>query len=104
MPTMTFRVPADLPEPVLADLRRSSVAGGHDRAPTPTRAEVRDGHLVLARDLGESGPAYVPWPVPRVGRVVTPTTTLMFRDRPYDLTAELARGKVNQVRTQYAAW
>jgi len=101
---MTFRVPADLPEPVLADLRRSAVAGGHDRAPTPTQAEVRDGHLVLTRELGDSGPVYVPWPVPRAGRLVTPTTSLMFRDRPYELALELARGKVNQVRNQYADW
>src|ERR1043165_7712733 len=100
MPTMTSRVPADLPEPVLADLRRSAVAGGHDRAPTPTRAEVRDGHLVLTRELGESGPVYVPWPVPRAGRLVTPTASLMFRDRPYELVVELARGKVNQVLTR----
>ena len=104
MHTMSFRVPADLSESAAEDLLKSSVAGGHDRAPTPTRCDLRDGHLVLARDLGESGPAYIPWPVPRVGRVVTPTTTLMFRDRPYDLTAELARGKVNQVRNQYADW
>jgi hypothetical protein len=104
MHTMSFRVPADLSKSAAEDLLKSSVAGGHDRAPTPTRCEIRDGQLILARELGESGPAYVPWAVPRVGRVVTPTTTLMFRDRPYDLTAELARGKVNQVRNQYADW
>jgi hypothetical protein len=104
MPTMTFRVPADLLEPVLADLRRAAVAGGHDRAPTPTRCEIRDGHLVLTRELGESGPVYVPWPVARAGRLVTPTASLMFRDRPYELAVELARGKVNQVRNQYADW
>jgi hypothetical protein len=104
MHTMTFRVPAGLPEPVTEDLLQSSVAGGHDRAPTPTRTEIIDGHLVLTRDLGESGPVYIPWPVPRAGRLVTPTTSLMFRDRAYDLVAELARGKVNQVRNQYAEW
>lgn len=104
MHTMSFRVPADLSESVAEDLLKSSVAGGHDRAPTATRTDVRDGHLILGRELGESGPAYIPWPVPRVGRVVTPTTTLMFRDRPYELVAELARGKVNQVRNQYADW
>ena len=104
MPTMSFRVPADLPGPAAADLLRSAVAGGHDRAPTPTRCDLRDGHLVLTRDLGESGPVYIPWPVPRTGRLVTPTTSLMFRDRPYELAIELARGKVNQVRNQYADW
>jgi Glycosyl hydrolase family 10 len=104
MHTMSFRVPADMPLAAAEDLLKSSIAGGHDRAPTATRCELREGHLVLTRELGESGPAYVPWPVPRLGRLVTPTTTLMFRDRPYDLATELARGKVNQVRNQYADW
>ncbi len=104
MHTMSFRVPADLPEPIAADLLRSSVAGGHDRAPTATQCEIRDGLLILAREINESGPAYIPWEVPRAGRLMTTTTTLMFRDRPYHLVAELARGKINQVRNQYADW
>lgn len=104
MHTMTFRVPADLSEPAAADLLRSSVAGGHDRAPTPTRCDLRDGRLLLARESGESGPAYVPWPVARAGQLMVPTTSLMFRDRPYHLVVELARGKLNQVRNQYADW
>jgi hypothetical protein len=101
---MTFRVPAGLPPPAAADLLRSSVAGGHDRAPTATQSELRNGHLILTRDENESGPAYVPWAVPGAGRLVTATTTLMFRDRPYNLAVELARGKLNQVRNQYAEW
>ncbi|HKB03177.1 MAG TPA: endo-1,4-beta-xylanase [Gemmataceae bacterium] len=104
MPTMSFRLPAGLPESLSADLLHSSVAGGHDRAPTATRCELRDDHLVLTRDINESGPVYVPWDVPGLGRVVNTTTTLMFRDRPYDLAVELARGKVNQVRNQYSDW
>ena len=63
MPSMSFRVPAGLAPSAAADLLRSSVGGGHDRAPTATRAELRDGHLVLTRDAAESGPVYVPWPV-----------------------------------------
>jgi hypothetical protein len=104
MHTMSFRVPAGLPEPIAADLLRSSIAGGHDRAPTATQSELCDGFLILGREINESGPAYIPWPVPRAGRLITPTTTLMFRDRPYHLAAELARGKINQVRNQYADW
>ena len=69
-----------------------------------TRSEIRDDLLILERDVNESGPAYIPWEVPRAGRIVVPTTTLMSRDRPYRLTAELARGKINQVRNQYADW
>ena len=104
MGVMTFRVPADLADAVADDLPRTSVAGGHDRAPTPTHAALEEGILVLDRDQGESGPVYVPWDVRRVGHVVTPTTTLMERVRPYHLSVELARGKINQVRNQYADW
>lgn len=104
MHTMSFRVPAGLSEPIATDLLRSSVAGGHDRAPTTTHCDLRDGYLHLSREINESGPANIPWDVPRTGRVVTQTTTLMFRDRPYHLVAELARGKINQVRNQYADW
>jgi len=104
MPTMSFRVPANLPEPVAHDLLRSSIAGGHDRAPTPTQCELRDGQLFLSREINESGPSYIPWEIPGKGRFVITTTTLMFRERPYDLVVELARGKLNQVRNQYAEW
>jgi hypothetical protein len=104
MPSMSFRLPADLSPSVATDLVRASVGGGHDRAPTATRTEIRNGHLVLTRDAAESGPVYVPWPVTGDSRFVTPTTSLMFRDRPYNLAVELARGKLNQVRNQYADW
>jgi Glycosyl hydrolase family 10 len=104
MHTMRFRVPADLAEFATHDLLGSSVAGGHDRAPTPTQCALEGNQLVLRRDLNESGPAYVRWLVQRLGNLTTPTTTLMFRERPYHLVAELARGKINQVRNQYAEW
>lgn len=104
MHTMSFRVPAGLSGPAERDLLRSAVGGGHDRAPTPTRCELRAGHLLLSREVNESGPAYVPWEVPAFGHVVTPTTTLPVRERPYHLAAELARGKLNQVRNQLADW
>ena len=104
MPTMSFRVPAGLPPPVVDELPLSSLAGGHDRAPTLTEVQLRDGNLELAREINESAPANVPGEIARAGRLITPTTTLMFRDRPYQLAVERARGKINQVRNQYAEW
>lgn len=104
MPTMSFRVPANLPEPVAHDLLRSSIAGGHDRAPTPTQCELRSDHLFLTCEINDNGPSYMPWEITGRGRFVITTTTLMFRERPYDLVVELARGKINQVRNQYADW
>lgn len=104
MPTLSFRVPANLPGPVIHDLLRSAIAGGHDRAPTSTQCELRDEQLFLTREINESSAAYIPWEVRGKGRFVFTTTTLMFRERPYDLVIELARGKLNQVRNQYADW
>src|SRR5262249_51197030 len=38
------------------------------------------------------------------GALVTTTSTLRETDEPYRLVVELARGKLNQVRTQAADW
>ncbi len=103
-PTLSFRVPAG-PPTVLADaLRRASLSYGHDRAPSPTRRDFQDPNLVLSRDIQESSPAFIPWDVPGTGRLMAPTTTLMLRERPYHLLPELVRGKLNEVRNQYADW
>lgn len=99
---LSFRVP-----PTAAhanDLLKAAVAGGHDRAPTPTRCGFEAGTLLLERDHSESGPSFIPWEVPDVGHLMAMTTTLMERERPYHLGIELARGKLNQVRNQYADW
>ena len=40
MHTMSFRVPAGLAGAHADDLLRSSLAGGHDRAPTATRCRA----------------------------------------------------------------
>src|SRR5215204_3409420 len=93
-PAMSFRVPAGQP-PALEDARRrASLSYGHDRAPSPTRRDFQDPLLILSRDIQESSPAFIPWDVPGTGRLMVPTTTLMFRDRPYHLLVELVRGKL----------
>jgi hypothetical protein len=104
MGLMVFRLPGLSNESPVEDLTKSSVLGGHDRSPMMTRANVRGGRLTLARENDESGPSVVPWEVPNAGKLMLATTTLMERDRPYYLLVELARGKINQVRNQYADW
>jgi hypothetical protein len=104
MHTMNFRVPAGVSETLAPDLLASSIGGGHDRAPTHTQSRLDGDLLRLSRELNESGPAYIPWDVPRAGRLMNTTTTLTLREKPYHLVAELARGKINQVRNQYAEW
>lgn len=104
MHTMSFRVPGGSPPGLDDALESASIAYGHDRAPAPTERGVHGDLLLLARDINESGPAYVPWEVPGVGRVMCSTATLTYRKRPYHLLIELARGKLNEVRNTYADW
>jgi hypothetical protein len=60
--------------------------------------------LTLEKDQNESGYLVVPWPVEPFGTLVVSTTTLRERPEPYRLLVELARGKLNQVRSQTAEW
>lgn len=77
---------------------------GLDQIPVPCRAALRDGALVIERPAQESGRLQIPYPVPGRGEMILSTGTLMYRERPYLLEVELARGKVNQVRNQLADW
>jgi hypothetical protein len=44
------------------------------------------------------------WQVPGHGNLVLSTSTLMVRDEPYHLPVEMARGTLNRLRNQRAAW
>jgi GH35 family endo-1,4-beta-xylanase len=77
---------------------------GLDQIPVPCRAQVRDGLLHIERAAPESGRVLIPYTVPDHGEVILSTGTLMYRERPYLLEVELARGKVNQVRNQLSDW
>lgn len=77
---------------------------GLDQIPVPCRAQLRDGTLFVERAAPESGRVQIPFAVPNHGEMLLSTGTLMYRDRPYLLEVELARGKVNQVRNQLADW
>jgi hypothetical protein len=65
---------------------------------------VNPDRLILTREQNESGYLVIPWPVEPFGTLVVSSTTLRERDEPYRLVLELARGKLNQVRTQAAEW
>ena len=106
MGSMSFLLPNPLPGAAAAVLGEACVAsvGYHDLTPGPTVVRVADGMLTLTRTQNESGYLIVPWPVEPFGTLVVSTTTLRERDEPYRLLVELARGKLNQVRTQAAEW
>ena len=104
MGSMTFLLPSNLPPAADALLRQVCFAGGYDQTPVPTRVEIDAGRLVATRGLDESGYLMVPWTVEPLGTFVVTTATLRERPEPYRLLVELARGKLNQVRTQSAEW
>jgi hypothetical protein len=104
MGTMIFDLPTDLPDVARDELERASIAGGQDGMPYPTEATVEHGKLVAARRVDESGSLLAPWDVGGAGRLMVASATLMERRLPYNLPIELARGKVNQVRSQASDW
>jgi hypothetical protein len=104
MGTLTFLLPAGLSPEAARELERACVAGGPDGMPWPTQVRVEPGKLLVRRDVDESGCLVVPWEVDRAGRLMGSSATLMERDEPYHFLVELARGKVNQLRSQAADW
>ena len=104
MGVMSFLLPDGLTAEARHELERSSVAGGPDNMPTPTELTFSNGQMRTRRLMDESGYLVAPWPIDGVGLVMGATATLMERTRPYALLIELARGKVNQMRSKAADW
>jgi hypothetical protein len=104
MGTMTFLLPPGLSAEQARALEWACIAGGPDNMPWPTKVQIDAERLTVQRDVDESGYLVVPWEIKGAGQVMGTTATLMERSQPYHLQTELARGKVNQVRSQAAAW
>ncbi len=104
MGTMTFLLPAPPGPEAAKELSRAAVIGGPDGMPWPTEVRLEDQRLAVFRTVNESGCLAVPWDVNGQGRLMVSSATLMERETPYDLSLELARGKINQLRCQAADW
>lgn len=105
MGTVSFFVPDPLPDAHRSALDTACLAGGYDTTPVPTRRTLAPGRLTLARDGTESGCVMVAWPAAGLpAGTVSLTATLRERPEPYHLGVELARGRVNRLRTQTAEW
>lgn len=104
MGSISFLLPNPVPPVVGALLREACFAIGEDQAPVPTAVEIRDNRLIATWHMSESRYLTMPWPIGSRGTFVTTTSTLRETDEPYRLLVELARGKLNQVRTQCAEW
>jgi hypothetical protein len=77
---------------------------GADDLPWFGRAYMSGNQLVIERAENDSGSVYVPWRIDGHGALLVATSTLMERERPYQLEVELARGTINRLRNQVAQW
>jgi hypothetical protein len=77
---------------------------GQDEIPWYGRAYMSGDQLIVERAESDSGSVFVPWRIDGRGVMLLGTSTLMERDRPYQLEVELARGTVNRLRNQLAQW
>ncbi len=102
MSVMRFVVhPTDRLSP---DAIQRAYLSGLDRVPYVGRAVPTGDGLRIERADSDSGCLNIPYPVEGRGELTLSTGSLMDRDRPYHLQVELARGKVNHVRSQMAEW
>ena len=104
MGVMHFKVPSGLSAEDAEGLRRAYLFGGYDYSPVPTRTELNGDRLIVRRDNDESSHIAAPWEIEGIGRLMGCSATLMERASPYRLLVELARGKVNQIRSQAFEW
>ncbi|MCS6976598.1 MAG: endo-1,4-beta-xylanase [Gemmatales bacterium] len=104
MVSYSFLLPESLPEPVSQGLSRAFLLSGTEYVPWPTEVLLKDNELTVQCHANESSCLSAPWPVDGRGHVLHTSGNLMPRGEPYHLVLELARGKVNHVRTQAADW
>ncbi len=107
MGSMSFLLPNSLAHATsgaTAEACIASTVGYFDHTPVPTQLQFVNGCLTAGRTQNESGCLVTPWNIERFGTLAVSTTTLRERPEPYRLLVELARGKLNQVRSQAAEW
>jgi hypothetical protein len=86
------------------DLTEQAYLSGIDEVVWPVRNSIDNGELFMQRSVSESACLHLPWMVEGHGRLTLSTGTLLERALPYLLPLEIARGVVNQVRTQLFEW
>lgn len=110
MGSISFLLPDPLPAstqemlPYACFATAMGASGTTDQAPVPAQITIAADRLTITRSLSESGFLLMPWPTERFGTLIAASSTLRETSEPYRLLIELARGKLNQVRTQAAEW
>ncbi|HEX3601499.1 MAG TPA: hypothetical protein VHU84_15215, partial [Lacipirellulaceae bacterium] len=77
---------------------------GQDDLPWFSRAYFSGDQLIIERNEDDSGRVFVPWRIGQSNPLLINTATLVERDKPYLLEVELARGMLNNLRSQIAQW
>lgn len=91
-------------ERLSADAAQRAALFGMDDIPVPSDVAWEDDLLVVSITDLQSGALHVPLLVEGHGELMLATASLMQRERPYLLEIELARGIINRIRNQVAAW
>lgn len=104
MGVFSFQFPEDLNPSFQKELESSFMSGGPDTMPFYSTAKISNTLMTVSRDEPESGFLNAPWVIPGHGNFITTSSTLSLKDQPYSLLTELARGKINQVRSYLADW
>jgi hypothetical protein len=99
-----MRFYAPQPERVPQEAVHRAYLAGLEGIPWFSHNTWVNNHLVLEREISESGALHIPWRVAHYGQLVLSTANLMERTRAYHLPVELARGTINRLRNQAAAW
>lgn len=86
------------------EVAEQAYLSGIDRVAWPVRKSVENSELYLLRSVSDSACLHFPWTVEGFGRLTLATGTLVEQSLPYMLPLELARGVVNQLRTQLFEW
>jgi hypothetical protein len=77
---------------------------GLDEIPWRCRSQWTTYGFIVERDESESGNLFIRVRVEGHGELVLSTGSLVEREDPYHLEVELARGTINRLRNQLAAW
>ena len=104
MGVVSFLIPESLSPAARECLPGACLAGGYDLAPIPTQYTFDGNQFSLTKDSHDSGYLMMPWPLQAGELSICTSSTLRERAEPYYLLIELARGKLNQIRSQTAEW
>ena len=102
MGVMHFLVPRR--DRVGADAAQRAYFAGIDEVPWLARIHWNDTGLTVQRTEFDSGNFFIPYVVDGRGELMLSTASLMERAQPYHLHVELARGTLNRLRNQLAAF